>query len=560
MKRTIIRYATLLALLGILPTATCTADARTSRSAALPELAADSLQRLCGGRLPVYAADGQLWMEIPEREIHLTVQVDRGAGMRNRPLRSLPTFRLAADPQTGSVRMVRDDSLTKDGLGERALPLARLAGTQRLLAGIDRGLYESGVWYDCSGGILRQRRQGHERLLGIDPTTDGCLVRIEVWYDVESPDRGTEIQMQSGALPLEIEIRLATVESTTALPRELVLASNLPAADVRALNEAVGIHNRTHRNAPLKTVAGNEILPLTTPYGISFDAAAERISTWIRRQEGTGTDFVRINLGSAVWERVALIHALDDNGSYSKLRRNLSDPALRRHACLRDSLVSALNRAFDPASAEASKPQSEKTLVRELRHADRLFARWNRFMQKDADRLSTPEPEEQLEAIYRAMLDRSQRLYVQFARQSRGTLLESEILEWIARGLIADGQGRFAARLLRENSLTFTPHEMARRHAAVWERVLEETAAESLATIPELFNRMLSEADHATLRMQDAFVGALLKQLPDHPQYLPVAEALEALYDRATTASDVETALFARIEQQRLAKTDTRKR
>lgn len=552
MKRSIIHCAILLTLLGGLQTASSAPGKASNTEAPIRELPADSLRRICEGKLPIYAAAGQLWLEIPKQEVRLTVQIDRGAGMRNRPLRCLSAFRLAADPQTATVRIVPGDSLSMQDLGQAVLPLLRIAGTERLLAGIDPGLYESGIWYDCSGSILRQRRPGHERLLGVEPTTDGCLVRIGVWYDVEAPDRSTEIQMQSGALPLEIEIRLATGPCETAYPRELVVASDLPAADVRALNEAVKCYNRTHRNEPLQTVTGEEVLSLTTPYGISFDAAEERISTCVRREKEQGTDFVRINLGSATWERVALIHTLDGSGSYRTLRRSLSDAAVRRHACLRDSLVRALVQAFDPAPAVTSRPQSEKELARKLRNATRQFARWDRFMQQDAARLATDESAEAVETIYRTMLDRSQRLYTQLAGLARGTSLEGEILGWVARGLMADEQGRFAAQLLRENTLTISRREAARRAVSVWKQVLVQTRPEAQAGIEELFDGTLSEAGRAAFCMQDAFVEALLSLLPDHPQYRPTAEALETLYARIAGEADAETALFARIELQRL--------
>lgn len=187
MKRSIIHCAILLTLLGGLQTASSAPRKASNTEAPTRELPADSLRRICDGKLPIYAAAGQLWLEIPKQEVRLTVQIDRGAGMRNRPLRCLSAFRLAADPQTATVRMVPGDSLSMQDLGQAVLPLLRIAGTERLLAGIDPGLYESGIWYDCSGSILRQRRQGHEQLLGVEPTTDGCLVQIGVWYDVEAP-------------------------------------------------------------------------------------------------------------------------------------------------------------------------------------------------------------------------------------------------------------------------------------------------------------------------------------------------------------------------------------
>ena len=173
-------------------------------------------------------------------------------------------------------------------------------------------------------------------------------------------------------------------------------------------------------------------------------------------------------------------------------------------------------------------------------------------MRQDAARLATDESAEAVETIYRTMLDRLQRLYTQLAGLARGTSLEGEILGWVARGLMADEQGRFAAQLLRENTLTISRREAARRAVSVWKQVLAQTRPEALTRIEELFDGTLSEAGRAAFCMQDAFVEALLSLLPDHPQYRPTAEALETLYARIAGEADAETALFARIELQRL--------
>lgn len=561
MKRTIIRYAVLLTLLGAVPHPTRAAGGLPAAAPELREIATDSLQRLCGGRLPLYASGGGLWLEIPKGELRLAVQLDHGAGMRNRVLPSLPPFRIEADPTEGVARLRPADTLRGKAFRSTPLPLVRIAGTERLLAGIDECLYTSGEWYDCSVGILRNRRYGHESLPGVDTTACGTLVRIGVWYDVESPERSTEIQIPSGALPLEIELYLTVEQPAEKHPAELVVSSTLPEEYADVLRMAVDEYNRRHRRMPLHTAAGGEVIPLTTPYGISYDAPEERITVHaLRIAEEKMPSFVRINLGTGSWEQEALHHTLQEQLPYRTLRRLLTDAQTRRRQCLEDRFTEMLEEAFRPVPEQlraVAETPTEKRLKREFRDIRIRLAQWERFMREEAPRLVGTGMEIPEATLYEAMQSEMQRLYVQLAEQSRGTSLQGKVLEWIARGLIADAEGRFSTPLLRDNGLTATPRETARRQDRVWKGVLASATPESLAGIPELFGRMLDEEGGAAFAMQESFLGELTRQLEKRPEFAPAARALEALYTQLADGSGSATALFADIERLRLEKIRT---
>lgn len=552
MRRTILQYAVLLALLSVGLNPGRAAEPASPREPAAKELAAEELQPICGGRLPLYAADGELWLELPETTLRLTVQVDRGAGMRNRPVRSLTTFRLTAEPEAGSVRVSPVDTLSKPGFNPASLPLLRVEGTNRLLAGIGRAVLISGNWYDCSGGILRQQRLGHERLLGADTTVSGTLLRIEAWYDVESPERGTEIQMSAGALPLEISLLLEE-EHSPAVSRTVVVSSNLPAEYAEAVRRAVDGFNRSHRKSALTLRRGGEILPLTTPLGISFDGSSERLTTVVRRDPQSGeVEFLRLGLGSASWEREALREVLQCGIPYRRLRQWLTDADLRRRTCIDAALGEALDGVFDPRAKEvASSPQ--KDLGKEFRTTRRQLDRWERFMSREripAREGNTETPED---VLYREMLRRTQQLYLRLAEQSRGTALQGEVIEWIARGLITDGEGRFATPKMRTDGRIASRREAARRIGEVWKGVLAVASPRSLAGMERLFRSSLEASGDEAFAMQDGFVGELLAILPDRPELAGTAEALENLYEQLTGTTDPETAIFARLEGERLA-------
>lgn len=572
MKRTMIRCAVLLTLLGAVPHRTLAAGEPQAAVPALREIATDSLQQLCGGRLPLYSAGEGIWLEVPTDELRLTVQLDRGAGMRNRVLPSLPPFRLEADPEAGVARLQIADTLRSREFGTTPLPLARIAGSERLLADIHECLYDSGMWYTCNEGILRNRRYGHEALLGVEPTADGTLVRVEVWYDVESPERSTEIQMSSGALPLEISFCLTagdagegigsgSPKAGKAAPIEVVVGSTLPEEYADVLQQAVAEYNRRHRRMPLQTVCGEEVIPLTTPYGISYDASAERLGVHTRRcPEHEVPTFVRINLGAGSWERETLRHSLHQPGSYRTLRQLLSDSQLRRRDCLTDRFTEMLEEAFGCAPEQIGtdpEPQTEKHLVREFRDIRKRLGQWERFMREEASHLVGRDTEVPAVRLYDAMLAETQQFYAQMARQSRGMSLQSEMLEWIVRGLVADAEGRFSAPLLRNNGLAASPREMARRQSKTWNEVLAVATPEALAGIPELFRQTLEEHGEAAFAVQDSFLGELTRQLDAHPEFAPVAEALEKLYTRLADGSGSATALFADLERLRLEKIRT---
>lgn len=552
MKRMILRHAALLTLLWAGPAPAQTFGASASDRPTLRELAADSLQRLCGGALPVYASDGELWLEIPDCELRLLVQIDRGAGMRNRPLRSPATFRLKADPDAGVAAFEPSDTLPARTFETTPLPLARVAGTDRLLAGIGRAVLFTGSWYDCSGGILRQQRIGHERLLDADTTQYGTLLRLEAWYDVESPERGTEIQMSAGSLPLGISLLLER-SHPTATPREVVVAANLPAEYDEAVRRAVDGFNRSHRHSPLTLRRGGETLPLTTPAGITFDGTDERLATVVQRNPQSGAvAFVRLRLGTASWEREALHRALQVGVPYRRLRQWLADADLRRRHCIDATLADALTGIFDPQGQDAVSP-SHKNLGKEFRRTRKQLDRWERFMKRERIPARTDNTENPETVFYREMLDRSRELYLRLAGQTRGTALQGEVIEWIARGLEADDGGRFSTPTIRNNGQLISARESARRMERIWKEVLAAASPQSLSGLAELFRSTLEASGADAFAVQECFVGELLAILPVRPELDATAEALEALYTRMAGAADPETAIFARLEEQRLA-------
>lgn len=572
MKRNIIRYAVLLALLGTVPHRALGLGERQAAAPTLREIATDTLQQLCGGRVPLYASGDGIWIEIPTCELRLTVQLDRGAGMRNRVLPGLPPFRLEADPAAGIARVQIADTLRNREFGATPLPLARNAGSERLLADIHECLYNPGMWYECSEGILRNRRYGHETLLGVEPTVDGTLVRVGVWYDVESPERSTEIQMPSGALPLEISLCLtagdAGEETGSDRPKagkespiEVSVGSTLPEEYADVLQQAVAEYNRRHRRMQLQTVSGEEVIPLTTPYGISYDASADRLTVHTQRIPARNMPtFVRINLGAGSWEQESLHHSLRQAGSYRTLRQLLADAQARRRDCLTERFTEMLEEAFGCAPEQlrpTPKPMTEKRLAREFRDLRKRMRMWDRFMSQEATHLVGSDTEVPAVALYDAMLAETQQLYAQIARQSRGMPLQSGMLEWIIRGMIADAKGRFSTPLLRANGLTASPRETARRQSRIWKEVLEAATPESLAGIPELFRQTLEEQGEAAFSMQDSFLGELTRQLGSHPEFAPVTEALKKLYTQLSDGSGSATALFADLERLRLEKIKT---
>lgn len=569
MKRTILRYAALLSLLGMVPHRTLAVGERQAKAPTLREITTDTLQQLCGGRLPVYASGDGIWIEIPTCELRLTVQLDRGAGMRNRVLPNLPPFLLEADPATGMARVRIADTLRNRKFGTTPLPLARIAGSERLLVDIHECLYNSGPWYECSEGILRNQRYGHESLLGVEPTAGGTLMRIRVWYHVESPERSTEILMSSGALPLEISFYLTAGNTGEEIgsdrpkvgkesPIEVVVGSTLPEEYADVLQQAVAEYNRHHRRMPLQTVPGEEVIPLTTPYGISYDASADRLTVHTQRIPARNMPtFVRINLGAGSWEQEALRHSLRQSDSYRTLRQLLSDAQARRHNCLMDNIKETLEEAFGSAPKQfrpTPEPMTEKRLAREFRDLRKRMRMWNRFMSKEASHLTGSDTEIPAVALYEAMLAETQQLYAQMARQSRGMPLQNEILEWIIRGMITDAKGRFSIPLLRDNGLTASPSEMARRQSRIWKEVLAVTTPELLAGVPELFRQTLKEHGEEAFTMQDSFLVELERQVDTHPEFSATVEALERLYTQLSDGRGSATALFAELERLRLEK------
>lgn len=552
MKRTILRYAALLALLWAGLTPGQASGRPETGDWGLPEIAADSLHRLCGGRLPLYTAGKELWLEFPETPLRLTVQVDRGAGMRSHPVQSLTTFRLTADPEANIVHVQPADTLPKPTSALSPLPLARVEGTDRLLAGIGRAVLITGGWYDCSGGILRQQRIGHERLLGADTTRHGTLLRLEAWYDVESPERSTEIQMSAGALRLEISLLLEEDHHPAGL-RTVVVSSNLPAEYAEAVRRAVEAFNRSHRTSPLTFRRGGEILPLTTPLGITFDGVDERLATFVRRNPLNGeAEFLRLRLGITSWEREALREALRGEIPYRQLRRVLTDADLRRRTCMNAALTEALNDVFDPRAKEVTS-SPRKDLGKEFRTTRRQIERWERFMQQESISAPANNTEASEDVLYGEMLDHTQQRYLHLVRKARGTALQGEVIEWIARGLIADGEGRFAHPTMRSNGEVLPPREAARRIRAVWKEVLAVASPRSLSGMGRLFRSTLEASGSEAFAMQDGFVSELLEALPGRPELAAEAETLEALYERIAGTADPETAIFARLQGQRLA-------
>ena len=298
-----------------------------------------------------------------------------------------------------------------------------------------------------------------------------------------------------------------------------------------------------------RTVRKGQLLPL----GITFDGVDERLATFIRRNPQSGeAEFLRLRLGIASWEREALREALQGEIPYRRLRRLLTDAGLRRRTCLDAALTGALNDVFDPRAKEIASSR-RKDLGKEFRTTRRVLERWERFMQRESISAPANNTEAPEDVLYREMLDRSQQRYLHLVRKARGTALQGEVIEWIARGLIADGEGRFARPTMRSNGEVLSPREAARRIRAVWKEVLAVASPRSLSGMGRLFRSTLEASGTEAFAMQDGFVSELLEALPGRPELAAEAETLEALYERIAGTADPETAIFARLQGQRLA-------
>ena len=514
------------------------------------EIPEDSLQRQCGGILPLYTRGKQIWMEIPQGEIRVIAQLDRGAGMRNRPLRSLPPFRVEAAAREAWLHV--SDTAGARGFVSIPLPVSRIAGTKRRIAEISRHVYASGLLYSCSGGILRQQRYGHESLLQVYTTKHGTLLRFRSYYDVEAPDRRTEIQMPAGALPLELSLYLTCTDPVPEQPGEVIVGATMPEEYVDLLNEAVGLYNSRHQESPLHLVEGTEVISPMSAYGISFDVAEERITTTSLLPDSTGKPgFVRINLGSTSWKEEALRYTLYSEIPYREKRELLVDALQRRRICLLEVFDKTLEEAFNPTRIPKTETQ-EFRMKREFRIARRHLATWTRFMHKDAPHRFNAEANSPVTKLYESLLAETQDLYIRLAEQSKGDRHQREIIAWIAAGLISDAEGRFSTPFLRYNSLTLSPNGAARRNAAVWKRVLAAATPESISSLPDLFGRTLEKEGERAFPMQDTCLGVLLGMLPEHPEFAGTIEALQQLYTRFSSSSEPCTAIFACMQRQRL--------
>lgn len=549
MKTTILKYIAACVLSGFTLQAESAVRHTETPAAPYREIPADSLHPLCGGRLPLHTSGGRLWLEVPHGEIRITAQIDRGAGLRGSPLRCVPPFRMAAKDTL--LQLVFADTAAVRQFGATELATARIAGTERRVADITAYVLEAGRWYDSPERTLRGQCPGHERLTGAEATPRGTLLHLRSYYYVELPDRGVEIQIPTGALPLDISLLLSLPEEMPAPPREVVVGSSVPEEYAEPLAAAVAEYNRRHRKNPLRLVPDNGALHADTPFAVSFDATERRIEIFAERDmQGKSPVFARIRLGTDDWSQEALRHSLHPEVSPARMRRLLRDEDLRRKLCLRSAFGEALQEVFDPQPV-ADTLLTEAQIGRVLRGTGRRIAFRERLLHREGDRISETGGVSERE-LSRLFLSEAQETYIRLARRAQGDRARRIVAEWIAGELTKDAEGRFDTPRLRNSGQQTMPAEHARRCSRVWEALFASVSPEALARLPEIFHDTLQEHPEAAFAVQDACIGALLRAVEKRPELGAAADNLAAFYTAQTGAEAPRTALFARMQSERL--------
>lgn len=551
MKTTIWRYGVMFALLGLAPSGARAEDRTCGEVPPCAEIHGDSLTRLCDGALPLYGWGDRLLLAVPEGPVRVVAQIDRGGGMRNRALRCVPQFRMAMSD--GALRLVMADTLAAQDFSAASLPVYGVSGSARRLADITDCIRFVGGWYAAADYLLRGQTPGGEELLEAAPRPGGTLVRMRVNYLLPSiSERGVEIQLPSGSVPVDLSLLLTCSDREVPPVRELAVAGPVSGSWRGILDEAVAAYNRAHRRQPLRLVEGGDTVRVDRPYAVTFDAVDRRIDTFVGERLATGEAvFGRIQIGAAGWSREALACGLRQARSYGALRKLLSDEALRRREAQRAAVDAALRELFGPPQ-DASEMRPDRELKRLFRESDRRIALRERFLRNEERMLLQELPDGTGGEIYRAILAENRSDYVALVRETCGTPWQREAVVWVADAMRRDAAGRFDGPMWRAFGIAESPTVQLRRCRAVWESLFAEAEAASFGMLAAEFRRALAQPCAAAYVVQDACVDALSEAVGSRPRLSGLVSELLAVYGDLSGSQDAQTALFAKMQSERL--------
>ncbi len=476
---------------------------------------------------------GQIYLVVGEnvlnRELMLTAQINRGAGLRNR---SLPAAGVVLLQPTTDHRMefflckacpqrLADAGTVTGDLPELALLRAPAFECSAERQGehwrinITKWLLRDGDWYRCEGAGVKAEREGQAVFTDWMLLPDGICFNVRRFFEPESELDG--FQGSSGVLPVDISLVLSFLPEEGPLvfpdgvaslfrkipclvyrncppetvvdslpvhwhlppchPLTLYVDSDVPAYYERLLMEEVAIQNqyRQQKGIPvkleLKRISGE--CPAALPFVFSYDDGRAGVSCHTLEHPATGQILsVRLNMGGRTDPRKVMRYrlerALNDSCACFLTESEAREGYIR--TLLSDGIFRALGMRTSVDRQDA--PRSADTIL--------LFSATVRVVACKAftERLETewcskciPEKEKELQAFYRELLSLLKEEYegvIAFFQQTCNVHLQREAFEWLYRQLIAEQEGEYAPGFLKRNLLLPPERMMAERCAKVW--------------------------------------------------------------------------------------------
>lgn len=176
------------------------------------------------GVCPVYRRGDKVYLEIRKSALEcdwvVTAQIDRGFGLRNRLLPGIGAFRLKKE-EGGRLgvylarRMERCSAKGKDG--DSRLPIADLRepdwyweivaeGREGYVVDFTGCLRNGSELFDCEYEGLREEREEAFELTDIAAAAEGVCFRMKRFFRYMPENKGAEMMLASGYLPLELSL------------------------------------------------------------------------------------------------------------------------------------------------------------------------------------------------------------------------------------------------------------------------------------------------------------------------------------------------------------------
>lgn len=470
----------------------------------------ENVVKICDGIIPLYASGEHIFMgmnpEIMNTEISVYAQIDRGFGLRNRPVHTVNSLRFS--PIGNDFLMVTDITRRIDGIH-----MQNENSYDRTTSFIDISsiLFSTSEWFSCQYEGMYNTVNSKGWFLSAEPLNDGLYIKFLRYYEQAGTIPSPNMPSAQGMLPVEMSLKL-TIENKRSVPAStLIFSSTLPDEYRKMMEKEVKSFNISNMLSPVRIEYGGEVVNARSPYVVSYDSYDSGIDVFESNRTKNGKPvFARINFGAKDVTDEAFAYAIrtlkTKSGDYSTLLNDEECIINYRKAFI----TKALQQIFNGENTEdyMNADQWRKS----VEQAQKRVKWWDGFLKYAAKNLvNENDVLSRLQRYQAAILQQATELYIEVMRNAPDDNCRNEVSKWINDELTIQVPQRFSCELLRTNSMDVPQIDLQRRSQDIWRAACAILPYYCLNPLIEEFRKDLHNYPESAIIVQNAFASALVE-------------------------------------------------